>query len=39
MPTARHGVAPVIWQGEIHLAGGGVVAGFSASTAFESFRR
>lgn len=39
IPTARHGVAPVIWQGEIHLAGGGVVAGFSASTAFESFRR
>lgn len=39
MPTARHGVAPVVWQGEIHLAGGGVVAGFSASTAFESFRR
>lgn len=39
MPTARHGIAPVIWQGEIHLAGGGVVAGFSSSTAFESFRR
>jgi glucose/arabinose dehydrogenase len=39
MPTARHGIAPVIWQGEIHLAGGGVVAGFSASTAFESFKR
>ncbi|HVS17607.1 MAG TPA: kelch repeat-containing protein, partial [Planctomycetota bacterium] len=39
LPTARHGVAPVLWQGEILLAGGGVVAGFSASTAFEIFRR
>lgn len=39
LPTARHGVAPVHWQGELHLAGGGVVAGFSASNVFESFRR
>lgn len=39
MPTARHGVSPVVWQGAIHLAGGGVIAGFSNSSVFESFRR
>ncbi len=37
MPTARHGIFPVVWQGRIHVAGGGVAAGFSNSSAYEVF--
>ncbi len=37
MPTARHGIFPVIYQGRIHVAGGGVAAGFSNSNVFEVF--
>lgn len=37
IPTPRHGLSPVIWQGRVYLAGGGVVAGFSNSDVFESF--
>ena len=39
MPTPRHGVFPVLHEGKIWIGGGGVVAGFSASDAFEIFSR
>ena len=29
MPTPRHGVFPILYQGRVYVAGGGVVAGFS----------
>lgn len=35
MPTARHGIYPVLDGTRIHLAGGGVEAGDSSSTAHE----
>ncbi len=35
MPTARHGIFPVLDGTRIHLAGGGVQAGDSSSTAHE----
>ncbi len=37
MPTARHGIFPILHQGKVYVAGGGVVAGFSASSEFEVF--
>lgn len=35
IPTPRHGLFAVMYQGDIYLAGGGVVAGFSASDVLE----
>ena len=35
MPTARHGIFPVLDGTRIHVAGGGVRAGFSSSTVNE----
>jgi hypothetical protein len=35
MPTARHGIFPVLNGTQIHVAGGGVKAGFSSSTVHE----
>jgi N-acetylneuraminic acid mutarotase len=39
LPTARHGVFPVIYQGKIYVAGGGVNAGFSNSNVLEIYSR
>jgi len=39
MPTARHGIFPLLYQGKIYVAGGGVVAGFSASSKLEIFSK
>jgi N-acetylneuraminic acid mutarotase len=35
MPTARHGIYPVLNGTQIHVAGGGVKSGFSSSTVHE----
>lgn len=37
LPTARHGIFPVVYAGEIYLAGGGIKAGYSISDVFEIF--
>lgn len=37
MPTARHGIFPVLYNGQIHVAGGGTNAGFSSSAVYESY--
>jgi N-acetylneuraminic acid mutarotase len=37
MPTARHGIFPVLTGNRITVAGGGVQAGFSASSAVETY--
>lgn len=37
MPTARHGIFPVVGNGQILVAGGGDHSGISSSTAFEMF--
>ena len=39
LPTARHGMYPVVHGNRILVAGGGIVAGFSASGVCEIFRR
>ncbi len=39
MPTARHGVFPMLFEGRIFLPGGGTVAAFSQSNKFEVFNR
>jgi glucose/arabinose dehydrogenase len=39
MPTARHGIFPVVYQDRVFVIGGGVTAGFSASTIVEVFQR
>lgn len=39
MPSARHGIFPVLYQGHIFLAGGGTHAGFSQSILFDTFTR
>ena len=39
MPVARHGIAPVLFQSRIFLAGGGTTAGFSQSATFDVFTR
>ena len=39
LPTARHGIFPVVANGQILVAGGGVRAGFSASAVMEMFSR
>ena len=35
LTTARHGVFPVLHEGRLLLAGGGVTAGYSATSSFE----
>ena len=35
MPTARHGIFPVLHQKKIYVAAGGLIAGFSASNILE----
>jgi N-acetylneuraminic acid mutarotase len=37
MPTARHGIFPLLRSGKIYVAGGGVKAGNSQSTVFETY--
>ncbi|HEX2035178.1 MAG TPA: kelch repeat-containing protein [Chloroflexota bacterium] len=37
LPTARHGIAPVLFAGRIYVAGGGVRAGASASNLLEIY--
>src|SRR5260370_22623653 len=37
MPTARHGIFPVVGDGKILVAGGGVHSGSSSSNVFEIF--
>lgn len=37
LPTARHGIFPVVYDGEIFVAGGGLEAGYSISSVFEIF--
>jgi N-acetylneuraminic acid mutarotase len=37
MPTARHGIFPVLDGTEIHVVGGGVKAGYSSTTVHEVF--
>jgi N-acetylneuraminic acid mutarotase len=37
MPTARHGIFPVLTGNRITVAGGGVQAGYSASSAVETY--
>jgi|GEM_PF-492148 len=37
MPTARHGIFPLLIGGRVYVAGGGTKAGFSQSAALEVF--
>jgi hypothetical protein len=37
MPTARHGIYPLLAAGRVYVAGGGVKAGGSSSTVLEVF--
>jgi N-acetylneuraminic acid mutarotase/glucose/arabinose dehydrogenase len=39
LPTARHGIFPLAYDGKIFVAGGGVQAGHSASAILEVFAR
>jgi hypothetical protein len=39
LPTARHGIYPVLYKSRLFVAGGGGVAGFSSSDVVEVFRR
>ena len=39
IPTARHGIYPIAYDGKIYVAGGGTQAGYSASTVLEVFER
>ncbi|HIK59973.1 MAG TPA: choice-of-anchor D domain-containing protein [Planctomycetes bacterium] len=39
MPTARHGIYPVLYKSRLFVAGGGVMAGSSSSGIVEVFRR
>jgi N-acetylneuraminic acid mutarotase len=39
LPTPRHGIFPVIYQGKIYVAGGGTNAGFSSSNVLEIYSR
>ena len=39
MPTARHGIFPLLFESRIFIAGGGTVAAFSQSNIFEVFHR
>jgi N-acetylneuraminic acid mutarotase len=35
LPTARHGIFPIAYEGRLFVAGGGVRAGYGASNVFE----
>src|SRR5262249_22897574 len=37
MPTARHGIFPLLHAGRIYVAGGGVHSGGSSSTVLEAY--
>jgi hypothetical protein len=39
MPSPRHGIFPVLFQGHMFLAGGGVQAANSQSILFDEFTR
>jgi N-acetylneuraminic acid mutarotase len=39
LPTARHGIFPVLYQSRVFVAGGGWKAGFSSSAVLEIFTR
>jgi N-acetylneuraminic acid mutarotase/glucose/arabinose dehydrogenase len=39
LPTARHGIFPLTYDGRIYVIGGGTAAGFSSSNAVEVFSR
>jgi N-acetylneuraminic acid mutarotase/glucose/arabinose dehydrogenase len=39
MPSPRHGIYPVLFQGHMLLAGGGTQSAFSQSTVFDDFTR
>jgi N-acetylneuraminic acid mutarotase len=39
MPTARHGIFPVLLDGKIHVPGGGTQAGFSSSAVHQILSR
>jgi len=39
LPHGRHGIHPVLYQGRIFVAGGGLREGFGQSSVFEVFRR
>jgi N-acetylneuraminic acid mutarotase len=39
LPTARHGIFPILLNGKIYVAGGGTQAGFSASAVLQIFAR
>jgi N-acetylneuraminic acid mutarotase len=39
IPTARHGIFPVLLDGRIYVAGGGTQAGFSSSAVLQIFSR
>ena len=39
LPTARHGIYPVLYKSRLFVAGGGGAAGFSSSDVVEVFRR
>jgi N-acetylneuraminic acid mutarotase len=39
LPTARHGIFPVLLDGKIYVGGGGTQAGFSASAILQVFSR
>jgi len=37
MPTARHGIFPLLLAGRIVVPGGGVQAGFSSSAVLQTY--
>ena len=37
MPTARHGIFPVLVSGTIRVVGGGIASGFSSSAVHEVY--
>jgi hypothetical protein len=39
MPTARHGIFPIAFEGRVLVIGGGIQAGFSDSDYNEVFQR
>jgi hypothetical protein len=39
LPTPRHGIYPALYKSRLFVVGGGVAAGFSASSVVEVFRR
>jgi N-acetylneuraminic acid mutarotase len=39
IPTARHGIYPLVYDGKIYVAGGGIRSGYSGSKVLEVFER